>query len=181
MAPGVEFEHPVGGDMEREKQWHPGLMMRQARSLARVVEEIGESGKKAGPRDGLLFEGSMLAETVLLSLGAEIGLKAWQCRERDGAPDQPHDLAELFDGLGDKSRARLEGKMSEVGSPVAGLPPVHPGMRNALARCRGMFVEWRYAHEHQSLSAETGVLKAALKAIFKAYDDLPPGAGASRW
>lgn len=165
--------------MEREKQWHPELMIRRARSLVRVVEDIGERGKKGGPGDGLLFEGNMLAETVLLSLGAEIALKAWQCRERNGAPDRTHDLAELFDGLGDESRARLEEKMPEVESPVHGLPPVYPGMRNALARCRSMFSEWRYAHEYQSLYAETGVLKTALKAIVEAYD-LPLGVRVSR-
>ena len=122
--------------MEREKQWHPEPMIRRAGSLARVVEDIGERRKKGGPGDGLLFEGNMLAETVLLSLDAEIALKAWQCRERNGAPDRTHELAELFDGLGDESRARLEEKMPEVESPVRGLPPVYPGMRNALARCR---------------------------------------------
>lgn len=159
--------------MKREKQWDPEVMIRRARSLARVAEEIGERGKKAGRGDGLLFEGNMLAETVLLALGAEIAVKAWQCRERNGAPDRTHDLAELFDGLGDDSRARLEDKMPEVGSPVAGLPPVYPGIQDALARCRSVFTEWRYAHEYQSLYAETGVLKTALKAIVAAYDDLP--------
>ena len=30
-------------------------------------------------------------------------------------------------------------------------------------------MEWRYAHEHDSLFAETGVLKTALAAIVEAY------------
>ena len=100
-------------------------------------------------------------------------LKAWQCWERNGAPDHTHDLVELFDALGVQSQKRLEQKMPEVGSPVGGLPSIYPGMRNALTRCRSVFVEWRYAHEHNSLYAETGVLKTALEAIVEAYDDLP--------
>ncbi|MDE0421610.1 MAG: hypothetical protein OXK76_12090 [Gammaproteobacteria bacterium] len=164
--------------MKNENPWLADLMIRRARSLGRVAEEINENGRKAGPRDGLLFEGTMLAEPVLLSLGAEIALKAWQCRERNGAPDQTHDLLMLFDGLGVESQKRLEEKMPEVGSGVRGLPPVYPGMRNALTRCRSVFVDWRYAHEHESLYAETGVLKTALQAIVDAYDEMPQGMAA---
>lgn len=137
------------------------------------MEEINRDGKQEGLEDGLLLEGKVIAEPVLLSLGTEIALKAWQCWERNGAHDRTHDLVELFDALGDKSRKRLEEKMPENGSPVGGLPPVYPGVRNALARCRSVFVEWRYAHEHRSLYAETGVLKTALEAIVEAYGDLP--------
>ena len=158
--------------MKHENSWLSDLMIRRAISLSRVAEEIHRGEKKAG-QDALLFEGMMLAEPVLLSLGAEIALKAWQCRERNEAPDRTHDLLDLFDGLGDKSQKRLEEKIPEHGSPLRGFPPVYPGMRNALTQCRSVFVEWRYAHEHQSLSAEVGILKTALKAIIDAYDDLP--------
>ena len=159
--------------MKHENTWLPDLMIRRAISLSRVAEEIDKSGEKAEPEDALLFEGTMLAEPVLLSLAVEIALKAWQCRERSGAPDRTHDLLALFDGLGDESQKRLKDKMPEVENPVRGLPPVYPGIRNALAGCKSVFLEWRYAHEHQSLYAETGVLKTALKAIIDAYDNLP--------
>ncbi len=158
--------------MKHEENWLPDLMIRRAESLRRVAEEISRGGEKAGPEDSLLFEGTMLAEPVLLSLAAEIALKAWQCRERSGAPDRDHDLVALFDGLGDESRKRLEEKMPEHESPLRGFPPVYPGMRNALTQCRSVFVEWRYAHEHQSVNAEVGILNTALKAIIQAYDDL---------
>lgn len=163
--------------MKNENWWLADLMIRRARSLGRVAEEINEKPEQGGTGDGLLFEGTMLAEPVLLSLGAEIALKAWQCRERNGAPDQTHDLLRLFDGLGVESQKRLEEKMPEVGSGLRGLPPVYPGIRNALTRCRSVFVDWRYAHEHKSLYAETGVLKTALKAIVDAYDQMPLGDG----
>ena len=43
--------------------------------------------------------------------------------------------------------------------------PIYPGIRNALRQNKDVFTQWRYAHEHDALFAETGVLKAALKAI----------------
>ena len=162
--------------MKHENMWLPDLMIRRAISLSRVAEEIDKGAEKAGLEDALLFEGVMLAEPVLLSLGAEIALKAWQCRERNGVPDRTHDLLALFDGLGDESKKQLEEKMPEVEGPVRGLPPVYPGIRNALALCKSVFTEWRYAHEHESLYAETGFLKTALKAIIDAYIDLPQAA-----
>jgi len=164
--------------MKHEQMWHPELMIRRAKSLRRVAEEINKSGNKWGAGDNSLLEGIILVGPVLLSFGAEIALKAWQCRERNGAPDQTHDLLKLFDGLGENAQKRLQGKMPEIESPVRGLPPIYPGMRNALTRCRNVFVEWRYAHEHESLDAETGVLNTALKAIVEAYDDSPQGAAA---
>lgn len=159
--------------MKHDKQWFPDLMIHRAITLNRVADEMNRSGKEAGLEDDLLFEGLVLAEPVLLSLGAEIALKAWQCRERNGAPDRTHDLLALFEGLGGESQKRLEGKMPEIGSLGGGLPPAYPGMRSALTRCKSVFLEWRYAHEHRWLNAETGVLKTALKAIIDAYDDLP--------
>ena len=150
--------------MTREVVWHPDLMMIRASSLRRLVEHL-----EAGQRDGSQFEGTSVAVPILLSLAAEIGLKAWQCKERSGPPDKTHDLLELFDGLEENARRRLEDKMPEVPSPVAGLPPFYPGIRNALCQNKNLFVEWRYAHEHHSLFAETGVLKTALTAIVEAY------------
>ena len=150
--------------MTREVVWHPDLMMIRASSLRRLVEHL-----EAGQRDGSQFEGTSVAVPILLSLAAEIGLKAWQCKERNGPPDKTHDLLKLFDGLGENARRRLEDKMPEVPSPVAGLPPFYPGIRNALCQNKNLFVEWRYAHEHHSLFAETGVLKTALTAIVEAY------------
>ena len=47
--------------------------------------------------------------------------------------------------------------------------PIYPGIRNALRQNKNIFTEWRYAHEHDALTAETGVLKAALKSIVDAY------------
>lgn len=153
--------------MTKEKIWSPELMIHRARSLGRLVVEI-ETGAKE-------LEGSILAAPVLLSLAAEIALKAWQCRERNGPPDQTHNLLKLFDGLSNNAQSRLEGKMPEIGNPLPGMPAIYPGMRNALFQCSSVFVEWRYSYEHQSLWAETGVLKTALAAIVEAYDDSHQG------
>ena len=154
--------------MTREVVWHPDLMMIRANELRRLVEHLDDADM-SGQSDGSRFEGTSVAVPILLSLAAEIGLKAWQCRERDGPLDQTHDLLNLFDALGENARTRLEQRMPEVPSPVAGLPPYYPGIRDALYQNKNLFVEWRYAHEHHSLFAETGVLKTALTAIVEAY------------
>lgn len=148
-------------------------MMRRARDLRRVAEHLDDVSSAPKPKDDRLQVGSIVTVPVLLSLATEIALKAWQCRERNGPPDQTHDLLKLFLGLGEDAQRRLSEKMPEHPPPMPGLPPVYPGMRTALSDCRNMFVEWRYAHERQHLRADTGVLKTALNAIFDAYDELP--------
>ena len=61
--------------MKQDKRWHPDLMIHRARSLRRVVEEINRDEKQEGPEDGLLLEGKVLVEPVILSLGTEIAFK----------------------------------------------------------------------------------------------------------
>ena len=138
-------------------------MMIQANELGRLVEHLD-----AEKRDGEWHEGTSVAVPVLLSLAVEIGLKAWHRREGNRSPVKSHDLLELFDGLGEKTRRRLEDKMPEIPGPVPEFPN-YPGIRNALRQNKDIFTEWRYAHEHDALYAETGVLKAALKAIVDVY------------
>ena len=112
---------------------------------------------------------------VLLALAAEIGLKAWQCRERNGkAPDKTHDLVKLFDALGDDSRTLLEHAMPAHPDPMARLTPVYDGIRQALNVNRDLFIAWRYPYEHHGLIAETGALKTALEAIVHTYFSFVP-------
>lgn len=152
--------------MTRDSFWknNPDLMMIRAQELGRLVEHLD-----AEQRDGVWREGTSVAVPVLLSLAVEIGLKAWHRREGNGSPVKTHDLLDLFDGLGESTRKRLEDRMPEVPNPVAGLSPYFPGIRSALSQNRNLFLEWRYAHEHDSLFAGTGVLKTALTAIVDAY------------
>ena len=161
--------------MTDEMIWSPDLMIRRARSLGRLVEEIEKTREHRGSADALVFEGSLVAAPVLLSLATEIALKAWQYRERNGAPDRTHDLLELFDGLGDSAQKRLRETMPEIDDPL--MPPIYRGMRSVLSQSRRMFLEWRYPHEHSSLWAETGALKMAFDAIIAAYDESPEGLG----
>ena len=118
------------GRMTRDSFWknNPDLMMIRANELRRLVEHLD-----AEQRDGVWREGTSVAVPVLLSLAVEIGLKAWHRREGNESPVKTHDLLELFDGLGEKTRRRLEDKMPEVPDPVAGLPPYYPGIRDALS------------------------------------------------
>lgn len=161
--------------MMREKIFSPYYMMRRARALRRVAEHLDDDGNVPEPWDRRLQEGKFVAAPVLLALATEIALKAWQCHERNGPPDQTHDLLKLFLGLGEDAQRRLSEKMPELPSPLPGFPPAYPGMQNALSDCRNVFVEWRYSHERRHLRAETGVLKTALSAIIEAYDELPQG------
>ena len=137
--------------------------MIRANELGRLVEHL-----EAEQWEGVWREGTNVAVPILLSLAAEIGLKAWHRKEGKESPVKTHDLLELFDGLGENTQGRLEDKMPEVPGPVPELP-IYPGIRNALCRNKDIFTEWRYAHEHDALFAGTGVLKTALAAIVGAY------------
>ena len=157
--------------MTQDSFWknNPELMMSRANELGRLVEHLD-----AEKRDGVWLEGTTIAVPVLLSLAVEIGLKAWHRREGNESPVKTHDLLDLFDGLGEDTRRRLEEKMPEVPGPIPDWP-AYPGIRNALRQNKDIFTEWRYAHEHDALFAETGVLKTALKAIVDAYFvEMPP-------
>ena len=151
--------------MTQDSFWrsNPRDMMIRAHKLGQLVERL-----EAEQRDGEWCEGTFVAIPVLLSLAAEIGLKAWYRIEGNPA-SKTHDLLELFDGLGENTRRRLENRMPEFPNPVPGLPPAYPGIRDALLQNRGVFTEWRYAHEHDGLIAQTAFLKTALKAIVDEY------------
>lgn len=150
-------------------------MMSRARAFRRVAEHLDDDGKAPKPWDSRLTEGKFVAVPVLLALSTEIALKAWQCRERNGSPNQTHDQLKLFLGLGADAQRQLSEKMPEYPSPLPGFPPAYPGMKNALSSCRNIFAEWRYSHEVRHLRAETGVLKTALSAIIAAYDESAQG------
>ncbi len=156
--------------MTQDSFWknNPLLMMSRAHGLGQLAERL-----EAEQSDGEWCDGTFVAIPVLLSLAAEIGLKAW-CRIEGTPGPKTHDLLKLFDGLGENTRRRLENRMPEFPSPVPGLPPAYPGIKDALRQNRDVFTEWRYAHEHDGLIAETGVLKTALKAIVdKFIDEMP--------
>ena len=88
----------------REIFWPPDRIMQEAMSLQRLAERL-ETDRENRSGDNQ----PTTAVPVLLALAAEIGQKAWQCRERNGkAPDNTHDLAKLFDRLGDDARTLLE-------------------------------------------------------------------------
>ena len=129
----------VVGDTKGQKVRDPNFMISRVKSLRRLVEELELNGSESGESDGLLLEGKILAAPILLSLATEIALKAWQCRERNGSPDQSHDLLKLFDGLREDAQRQLEEKMPEVPSRLPGLPPTYPGIRSALSLNKDVF------------------------------------------
>ena len=91
-----------------------------------------------------------------------------QGAQRHGAR-QDHDLAKLFDALGDDARTLLEHAMPAHPDPMARFTPVYSGIREALNVNRKLFETWRYPYEHPGLVAETGALKTAFAAIVDTY------------
>lgn len=74
-------------------------MIWNAKSSQRVVRELVEwDGREHPKSDPFLFQGRVLAVPVPLSLATEIALKAWQCRERKGAPDHGHEVIRWLGG-----------------------------------------------------------------------------------
>ena len=118
--------------MTQDSFWkkNPELMMIRANELGRLVEHL-----EAEQRDGPWRKGTFLAIPVPLSLAVEIGLKAWHRKEGNDAPVKTHDLLELYDGLGDSARRRLEEKMPEVPGVIPDWP-AYPGIRHALRQNR---------------------------------------------
>ena len=150
---------------EREIFWPPDLIMREAMALYRLGEHLETERRAHGG-----VNTSTTAAPMLLAFAAELALKAWQCRERNGqAPDPTHDLVKLFDRLGDDARALLEHAMPAHPDPLLQLAPVQSGVRGALDVNRDLFETWRYPYEHRGLIAETGVLKTVLAAIIDTY------------
>lgn len=150
--------------MTQDSFWrsNPRDMMIRAHGLGQLAERL-----EAEQSDGEWCDGTFVAIPVLLSLAAEIGLKAW-CRIEGTPGPKTHDLLKLFDGLGENTRRRLENRMPEFPSDMPGYP-AYPGIRDALRQNRDVFTEWRYAHERDGLIAQTAFLKTALKAIVDEY------------
>ena len=150
--------------MTQDSFWrsNPRDMIIRAHGLGQLAERL-----EAEQIDGAWNDGTFVAFPVLLALAAEIGLKAWYRIEGNPGP-KTHDLLKLFDGLGENTQRRLEDKMPEIPSDIP-IWPAYPGIRDALRQNKDVFTEWRYAHEHDGLIAQTAFLKTALKAIVDTY------------
>ena len=166
--------------------WDADLMIENAKSLQRVAKELEKNRHEAGQSDNWLFRGMFLASPILLSLATEIAVKAWQCSEREKAPDRTHDLLRLFDSLKQDTREMLEAKMRKV-SPhsvwaeqpgMQNLKPdlqemlaakTHP-LRDVLREHHNANAHWRYLYEEKYfVKFETAEIDRALTVIIDAY------------
>ena len=161
-------------------------MIENAKSLQRVAKELEKNGDEALQSDPWLSQGKFLAVPILLSLAIEITLKAWQCSEREKAPERTHDLLRLFDSLKQDTQEMLESRMRKV-SPhsvwseeprMQNLNPdlqdmlaarMHP-FRDVLCEHRNANVHWRFLYEKQWAKFETTELDQALTVIIDAHD-----------
>ncbi len=121
----------------QDVKWNAEFMMDNARSLQRVVQDIERDTKQSLESDLLLFKGQLLAGPILLSLAAEIALKALLCWEKNKAPVRTHDLLKLFMSLGENTQELLEARMRKV-SPNS-IRADQPGMQNLNPDFQEMF------------------------------------------
>lgn len=160
-------------------------MMDNARSLQRVVQETERGSKQSMESDLLLFKGQLLAGAILLSLAAEIALKALLCWEKNKTPVQSHDLLKLYLSLGEDTRESLEARMRKV-SPHS-IRADQPGMQNLNPDLQEMFsakmypmrdvfcshrdshTHYRYLYENRGGRFEIGEINHALSVIIDVY------------
>ncbi len=179
------------------KSWNADLMIMNAKALQRVVKELEKNRSKLFPLDEwskwnrdtearLLLDGMFLAIPNLLSLATEIALKAWQCRERQAAPERTHNLLKLFQSLEQDTQEMLEARMQKQSPcPVWAVQPgmqnlspleqemleakMHP-LRDVLRSHSDVYERWRYLHEETSAQCELPEIDRALTVIIDAYE-----------
>ena len=78
--------------------------------IAAYREGIGKVQRASFTRP-TAFLRKFLTVPILLSLAAEMVLKAWRCREGKAKPIRSHDLLGLFNGLEPETQKRLEAAM----------------------------------------------------------------------
>ena len=146
----------------------PNRMIRIAKALQRAANRLAKDSR---PTTGTVRvdpaavrpdfdESEFYAYPILLSLAMEIALKAWQCRERKGAPDRGHDLLELFRDLKPDTQETLENLMTSFQS-----------LSSILRANRDTFERWRYLYEHRFGRFDTGQIDQALMAIINGYEN----------
>lgn len=178
----------MSGEQNHEESWDADSMIRNAKSLQRVVKELEKNRTEPSPKDRLLFMGKLLAVPNLLSLATEIALKAWQCRERQKGPKRTHDLLKLFQSLEQDTQKMLEAQMRKV-SPYSVWAEA-PGMQNLSPDVQDMFaarrhplrdilrshsdanMRWRYIYEEPEAKFEIGEIDLALTVIIDAYEKM---------
>ena len=161
------------GKKNRQAYWDPFWVIEDAKALQCVAEELHGQDSQSVKSDTVLFRGRALAEPILLSLALEIALKAWQRRERQGAPDRCHDLLQLFEGLEEATQKRLEAKMPPMA--MSG-ETIREGLRDLLSSHRKAFIKWRYLYEGDeegpiSGSFKTSAVHQALTVLTDAYHE----------
>ena len=172
-------------DDNQDVKWNAEFMMDNARSLQRVVQDIDRDTKQSLESDPLLFTGQLLSVPILLSLAAEIALKALLCWEKNKTPVKTHDLLKLYLSLSDNTRELLEARMRKV-SPNSiwadqpGMQNLNPDLQEAFSAKlhplhdvfrshRDSHMRFRYLYEKHEGRFEFGEINHALNVIIEAY------------
>ena len=156
----------------------PDQMILAAKALQEVARKLeDEAGDHPG--DSHLWGGMFQAAPALLALAAEIALKAWLCRERNGSRVDSHDLVELFDALREDTQKQLEARFPEgpwpLGAQHSNLSgdPFGGGIRTVLNFHRKTFEDWRYPYERDVLYTWLRQLDEAVAVIIEIYNPPP--------
>ncbi len=172
---------------KRGKDFYPGSMIRNAKSLQHIVKQLEQPDPEATLSNELQLMGEILAGSILLSHATEIALKAWQCRGPKGKPDRSHDLLKLFNSLEPGTQKMLEARMRKLSpdSVWADEPSMqnlnsdiqdmlgakmHP-LRDVLRSHSDANVHWRYMHERPFARFDAGEINRALDTIISAYEE----------
>lgn len=161
-----------------DPDWDPDAMILNARSLQAAARQLAsdpDPRENEPPPDSFYYNGRFLAGPILLALATEIALKAWQRRERAGAPDHNHNLVALFEALNEETQDILEARCPKdvIPSALKVFGSIPSGMRGTLEIHRDTFIRWRYADEATEDHIWPDALDAALTAIIEVYE-CPP-------
>ena len=96
-------------------------MIRNAKSLQSVVKKLEWNEAESPQSDLFLFQGTTLAEAILLSLATEIALKALLSLEQKKDPPHIHDLLKLFEQLEPDTQKLLRAEMPGLARNSGGI------------------------------------------------------------
>ena len=147
-------------------------MIRNAKSLQSVVKKLEWNEAESPQSDPFLFQGTILADAILLSLATEIALKALLFLEQKKDPPHIHDLLKLFKQLEPDTQKLLWEEMPGWPGILEMSPFDYGSLPELLWSHRDAHTHWRFLHEKPMGVFRTAELNRVLTMIINAYDKM---------